>query len=225
MPIVSLRDSDPSGELRSTQQPTSKSEDALTLLQALLGAGKKYQKSRQDKTFRTAAAEALKAGQSDVSYEYDQTTGQYKTKIEPKKQPTQAEIISRFKTGQQFGVDPVTSQQLPSEQLKDPRFGYSGDIFSQLFGQALDSESVAGEDSGPIVAAPQKKKGFSFIPDAQAATPKIDIPTGPGGANPTFLSPLELEAQTAIAQGADPVKVKARLTELMAQQRGKSGRV
>jgi hypothetical protein len=48
--------------------------------------------------------------------------------------------------------------------------------------------------------------------------PSLTVPTGPNGQQPTCMDPLDLEAQNAIAKGADPVKVRARLAQLKAEK-------
>lgn len=224
MSVITLSQTDPQGRLQSTPDEPNGTNDALTVVAGLVNMFKKYQLSKQNNQFSRSAAEAVKAGNSDVSYDYDPATGKYKAKIAPKKDNTAAQV-RRYVAGQQFGVDPVTGQPIPQEQLKKPRFGYTGDVFSQLLaGLNPGGSPAAGVAPNMTPAAPAAQPSgnnpFS-TPSAQAAPAAgIQMPSVVPGQQPQFLDALDLEAQNAIASGADPVKVRARVAQIREASRG-----
>lgn len=213
MPIFSLRESDPKGELSAFPQEGQGFNNVADVIGQVLGLVGKYKTAKTNKAFRDAANEELKSGRGEAEYEYDPTKGGFKMKVSPKKADNMANsvnsMISRFKTAQQFGIDPVTGQAISPDKLAKPRFGYTGDIFSQIFSDpnAMAKVMSGGDDDG------------SGNPPID---PSLTVPTGANGAQPSFMDPLELEAQQAIAQGADPVKVRARLAQLKGQKSGGS---
>jgi len=222
MPVINLRDWDPEGQFQPTPTNKPKGQDALEFMAAAIGAISKRKKSSMDKAFREAATRELNAGTSEASYEYDPATGNFKAKVEPKKVNV-GDLVNQFKTRQQFGVDPVTGETIPEDQLKKPRFGYTEDILSQILagnglpalaGQQVDPASPA---AAAPAAAPDKT---SFVPSGAG----IDTGSFVDGAQPKFLDPLMLEYQNALAAGANPIQAKARLQQLQ-QGRGKSGGV
>jgi len=208
MPIVSVRDWDPTGKMTATPEQKPAGQDAMQILAGLIGIAKARKKSKVDQAFRTSAAQALAGGNAEQSFDYDSSTGQFTSKIAPKKNDV-GDAVNRFKTMQQFGVDPVTGQPVPEEKLHKPRFGYTGDLLAQLLGnpQAMGEVLNDTPTAAPAAALP--------------ADAGIDTGSFTGG-QPNFLDPLELEAQNAMAKGAPVDKVKARLAQL---RKGKSGGV
>lgn len=212
MPIYSLRESDPKGELSSVPQEGQGFNNVADIIGSVLSLVGKYKTAKTNKAFRDAANQELSSGRGEAEYEYDPSKGGFKMKVSPKKADNMANsvnsMINRFKVAQQFGVDPVTGQAIAPDKLTKPRFGYAGDIFSQIFS---DPNAMAKVLSGQ---------------DDESGNPPIDpnlvVPSGPGGAQPSFMDPLDLEAQKAIAAGADPVKVRARLAQLKGQKSGGS---
>lgn len=181
MPIVSLRESDPAGELRATPDQRTGTDDLVDLVGQLIGAFKKRQKGQVDKAYREAAHRELEAGKADLGYEYDSATGAAKTKITPRKQDI-GPLINRWKTAQQFGVDPVTGEKIPEDQLLKPRFGYQGDIFSQILNNPGALAEAMGDEPAPGIAPQPSTK--SVVPAANAA---IEIPEE----GSKFLSPRD----------------------------------
>ena len=49
-----------------------------------------------------------------------------------KNQLTPANQLRQFQLQQQFGVDPITGEEIPEEKLRKPRFGYTGDQLGEL---------------------------------------------------------------------------------------------
>ena len=207
MPIYSLRESDPKGELSAfPQEGPSGIESVNKALGAVLQAINTFKTAKINKGFREAAAKELESGTGEASYEYDPKTGSYSQKVSPKKPDASGvnATMTRFRLAQQFGIDPLTGQKIAPDKLAKPRFGYASDIFSQIFSNPdAMAKVLSGEDEGGPVASD----------DAN-----IDVLSGPGGSQPKVLDTLELEAQNAIANGADPVKVRARLAQLKAQK-------
>jgi len=62
--------------------------------------------------------------------------------VKPQSPGTQ---ISRFRTGQQFGVDPITGEPIPEDQLKTPRFGVAGDPTDIIFQQIAQKRTGGGQ--------------------------------------------------------------------------------
>lgn len=220
MPIVNLRDWDTSGELTPTPSRRTGMDDVFDLAAGAKKAYSKFRTDRANAAFREAAAKEMNSGNSQNTYEFDPATGQFKVKIEPKKIDAN-DVMRRWLLRQQFGIDPMTGETVPQDQLRKPRFGYTSDIFSQILAGMTPGADPNAEASAaaPNVAA---GGGMFSMPNAQAATgaPNITVPSTPGGGQPRFLDPLELEAQNAIQAGADPVAVKARLAQIRGARRG-----
>lgn len=221
MSVINIRDWDPEGQFQPTPTNKPKGQDVLEFMTAAIGAINKRKKSNMDNAFREAATRELNAGTSEASYEYDPATGNFKAKVEPKKVNV-GDLVNQFKTRQQFGVDPVTGEAIPEDQLKKPRFGYTEDILSQI----LAGNGLAGNLPDPAAAAPAQAAPAAPADKTGFAPSGAGIDTGSfvDGQQPRFLDPLILEYQNALAAGANPIQAKARLQQLQ-QGRGKSGGV
>ena len=61
-----------------------------------------------------------------------------------------AQKIGRFRTAQQFGVDPITGHKLSNNELYKPRYGYKDDL-SQMFGGGSNANAPY---ASPAMAPP-----------------------------------------------------------------------
>lgn len=243
MPVLTTRDWDPTGELTASPQKRDKTQDILSMIRSTMDGVTAAKQKQNNEAYRRAAMQDLNSGNSAAEYDYDPTTGQMKVKISPKKEETQADKMRRAVYRQQFGVDPVTGEEVPSEELRKPRFGYNNNPLMAILSDPAALSSLLGEEEEaggstlqqtqiPQQAAPQMQQpafdprsvaGIRYTPQAQAApmgNPQIEIP----GQGAQFLDPLELEAQNAILKGADPKLVRARMQQLR-EQAGNNGSV
>ena len=189
MPIVTLRDWDQSGQMTATDNPPSKSQDALAALAQVVKAYKTYKTNSDTKkaqnAYRDAAIAAMGQPGNESSFEYDPSKG-YTAKVQPKKADadTSNAQMRREVFKNQFGYDPITGEKV-ANPVK-PKFGYSNDILAQILG------------------------GGGLNDDA--SVPSLDVPSN----DAKFLDPIDQDAQAAIAAGADPAAVKARAAQLKA---------
>jgi len=196
---------------RVIQQPRELEEENV-LGQALLGIGQGFIQGRQARREREKESLAARKTEAEIA----------KLQREGRGILTPAQSISRQKFIQQFGVDPITQQQVSKfnpftgqQQLLDPRFGFSQERLDPI---DEATKALAAKRSGTQLPTPPSGPQGASVPGAalppQAGVNQPFVP--PGGTR--FLDPLELEAQQAIAQGADPALVRKRIQELKAQQ-------
>jgi len=187
MPVITLRDWDQSGQMTATDNPPSKSQDALAALAQVVKAFKTYKTNSDTKksqnAYRDAAIKAMGLPGNESSFEYDPAKG-YTAKVTPKKADadTSNAQMRREVFKNQFGYDPITGEKV-ANPVK-PKFGY-GDPFAaaiaQMFGGGLTSDDAmptAAPDTGPKLDVPtQTVGGTNFLPtfdsedEARAANP------------------------------------------------------